>query len=861
MSRKIIPVLLFIMVGLPLFSQTAIPPATGDGTSGNPYQIATAENLVWLSFTSDVWDKHFIQTHDIDLSESSQWNGGWQPVGNVNTPFTGNYNGQGKAIYNLFINRPDNDYQGFFGLSEGGLLQNIQISNARITGYNYVAILAGKTDLISQISHCTVNGEVAGFHYTGGIAGFCTQTNIISCKTSGNLQGSYYSGGICGWLTLGTITHCHSNTSISGGVYTGGITGQNSSLIKDSYFTGNIEGALETGGIAGINAYLIKNSFYDFENSHINNECIITEGAIFQEHFEDWIANDLTLDINEYLVQEDGVYLIHSFDELKHLLPFGQINNTNYKLMDDIDLVAHQGFYIPYFRGNFNGNNHKIKNLSILESNNRYTGLFGKCANATLSNLSIEDFSIYGYIRSGGLAGEVSYTFVENCSAFGNLTSNNIESGLLVGRAIGSTIENCFSVGDLHSNSVLAGGLSGSLKESVIKNSYSLANIQNTSANTGGLAGEISWSSVISHSYYAGAINSGEPNQGGISGKTDESSEIINSFWDTEVSGIDVSAGGTGLNSEEMKNIQTYLAAGWDFINESQNGNDDIWGIDEQGIQNEGYPFLSWQNYSHVQIPVVSTLGIEELAPDYAIITAELMVPGYPAPYQHGICWNTAGNPTIADSHTENGAISQPGTFSDQAEPLSSKTQYFVRAYVLSDAGIFYGNEIEFITPAHYYTLLAEVTGNGIILVNGSDYSEPASFEEGTTLNLLAVAGEGWKFDNWSGDWETQSEQTSLVLNGNMEITANFSPATYTENSHDEGITIAPNPFSDYIQVNGAEKLTRLKLYNSSGNIILHESPVPPNLNTQSLKPGIYFLILEKLTGSFIQMKIVKGNS
>ncbi len=59
-----------VMLAISLLGQTAIAPAAGDGSSGNPYQITSIENLYWLSQqegNSDgvnlYWTRNYIQTN------------------------------------------------------------------------------------------------------------------------------------------------------------------------------------------------------------------------------------------------------------------------------------------------------------------------------------------------------------------------------------------------------------------------------------------------------------------------------------------------------------------------------------------------------------------------------------------------------------------------------------------------------------------------------------------------------------------------------------------------------------------------------------------------------------------------------
>lgn len=64
---------------------------------------------------------------------------------------------------------------------------------------------------------------------------------------------------------------------------------------------------------------------------------------------------------------------------------------------------------------------------------------------------------------------------------------------------------------------------------------------------------------------------------------------------------------------------------------------------------------------------------------------------------QHGVCWNTGGTPTTADSKTEEGAGST-GAFTSSITGLTKETKYYVRAYVTTAVGTSYGAEVEFTT-------------------------------------------------------------------------------------------------------------------------------------------------------------------
>ena len=63
-----------------------------------------------------------------------------------------------------------------------------------------------------------------------------------------------------------------------------------------------------------------------------------------------------------------------------------------------------------------------------------------------------------------------------------------------------------------------------------------------------------------------------------------------------------------------------------------------------------------------------------------------------------GVCWSTSINPTISNSHTNNG--SGTGSFTSNITGLSPFTTYYVRAYATNSNGTSYGSQLSFITIA-----------------------------------------------------------------------------------------------------------------------------------------------------------------
>ena len=156
--------------------------------------------------------------------------------------------------------------------------------------------------------------------------------------------------------------------------------------------------------------------------------------------------------------------------------------------------------------------------------------------------------------------------------------------GGLVGYNEGGNITRCCSGGTV-SGADTIGGLVGSNYEGTLTCCYSTGTVASESF-AGGLVGYNDWGSVT-HCYSTGAVSGGDE-VGGCVGTNDGS--VTGCFWDMDASGVTISAGGFGLTTAAMVKVQTYLNAGWDLVEEAENGADDIWFMPVQD-----YPRLSWE--------------------------------------------------------------------------------------------------------------------------------------------------------------------------------------------------------------------------------------------------------------------------
>ena len=121
--------------------------------------------------------------------------------------------------------------------------------------------------------------------------------------------------------------------------------------------------------------------------------------------------------------------------------------------------------------------------------------------------------------------------------------------------------------------------------------------------------------------------------------------------------------------------------------------------IDQRGVarpQGSGCDIGAYE--AQLSAPTVTTQDVTAITTTTATGNGTITDLGSPNPTAHGICWNTSGNPTTADNHTDEGAASATGPFTASMTGLSPNTTYYVRAYATNTAGTVYGNEVSFLT-------------------------------------------------------------------------------------------------------------------------------------------------------------------
>jgi hypothetical protein len=238
----------------------------GSGTAEDPYQIATAGDLIALGESPEDYDKHFILTADIDLdpnlpgrkvfdkaviapdvNDAEYWFQG--------TPFTGVFDGDGHRVSNLKVT--GRSYLGVFGqLANRAEVKDLGVVDVNVVGSgDYVGGLVGENS--GTVTCCYSTGAVSTGYYVGGLVGSNSGT-VTQCYSSGTVRGFEHVGGLAGTnhYNYGHVAYCYSSGAVAGWNDVGGLLGDNGADLGDCYSTAAVTGVplgRSVGGLVGGN--------------------------------------------------------------------------------------------------------------------------------------------------------------------------------------------------------------------------------------------------------------------------------------------------------------------------------------------------------------------------------------------------------------------------------------------------------------------------------------------------------------------------------------------------------------------------------------------------------------------------------
>ena len=398
----------------------------------------------------------------------------------------------------------------------------------RYTPYRFIR----KTNLKPTINNCYFNGNITAENTDAWLGG---------------IIGHAYNGGdgllkISNCYSIGQFYRENSNMLNAGNIVggLGGGTTSSNVITSNCYFSSESEGNAVNqsaySGCIGLKddalrscADKLGSPFVNSDNENFNDGYPVfkwqTTNVDVKQNVNSGFKGDGT---------ESNPYQISSAKNLNRLAELINDESTNplfrhayYIQTADIDLNNEDftpiGIYYgingtttsnAIFAGNYDGNYHSIKNLSISYSN-QYCGLFGRVGeyNYDNTNCEIKNLSVSGSVecysdsgKTGGIIGELAYgAAIKNCDYHGSVSSNG-KVGSIVGSVFcGGTISSCYSDANVSAESedsesggivgkisVGNNGATGSANAKVECTYYNGTLSSNNTAATGAICGNVS---------------------------------------------------------------------------------------------------------------------------------------------------------------------------------------------------------------------------------------------------------------------------------------------------------------------------------------------------------------------------------
>ena|GEM_PF-1015450 len=621
----------------------------GSGQANDPYQIATAADLILLGNSPGDYGKHFILTADVDLDPNLPGRKVFEkaivasgPSSEGGDPFTGVFDGRGHTISHLTIK--GGGYLGLFRqLASGAEIKDLGVVDVNIMGSgDDVGGLVGESR--GTVTGCYSTGLVTGHWGVGGLMGE-NRGVVTQCCSTGEVKGQSYVGGLVGYTYGGRVTGCFSSGAVSGNRCVGGLVGDNSGVVTSCYGNGEVigtgEGSWAIGGLVGDNSGSVTHCystgpvcgtsgsvgglvgwtgplaggvttacFWDTQTSgqaaSAGGEGLTTGQMQTARTFLIWGTCD-----------NEGVWTI---DEGKDCPRLGWEDRPGeaIRLARLSDLLQGTGteddpflIYTP----------EELNRVGLFPC--QWDKHFRLMADIDLSALDGKDgrpaFNIIAPGRAPGsgnfLGTPFTGVFDGNDHGIWHLTETVTDggcAGLFGGLGSGAEVKDLGVIDvNITSSGGGVGGLVGYNYASRVTQCYSTGAVTGRDYSVGGLAG---WNyGTVTQCYSAGVVRgdgyvgglvgfnwgavtgcystgpvSGTARVGGLVGY---GANVSHCLWDMEASGQATSGGGTGKNTAQMHVSQTFLDAGWDILGETANGTKNIWGISE----GKDYPRFVWQ--------------------------------------------------------------------------------------------------------------------------------------------------------------------------------------------------------------------------------------------------------------------------
>lgn len=167
-----------------------------------------------------------------------------------------------------------------------------------------------------------------------------------------------------------------------------------------------------------------------------------------------------------------------------------------------------------------------------------------------------------------------------------------------------------------------------------------------------------------------------------------------------------------------------------------------------QFIPGGGYLYYSTRNettsftFAQPYDTILTTIAPTDITAVNAIGGGMVMLPEGAHIFQYGLCWDSIPTPDINDTHTSFFNIDTTD-FISGIDGLIPSTTYYLRAYIVWDNGLYYGNEVSFTTESADSGNVPTGAINGLFSVSAT---EQVFFSKGNLQYIGSASTPYWKF-------------------------------------------------------------------------------------------------------------------
>ncbi len=792
------------------------------------------------------------------------------------------------------------------------MIENVHVSGQAQFGERCGGMVGIGHSLI--IENSTANVNVDGEDLIGGMVGILTDGEIYDSQTSGNLTGDTGVGGVVGRVNSSFLKNVSSSASLNliGGE-SGGVVGEvNSSTVDSCSFTGDFFSSdVECGGVIGIasrgviiNCYsegtlecfgtgggIVGNMTQsELSGSHsimtiktpaggggglvgVAGNSSITNSSFDGEVGEEGVATILggiiglaAFQVDIYNVTSSGIILgnENTGGVAGRLVSGSSLVNAS------SDATVKSGFKVGGIVGDIRDSSiDSVEFNGTVEGVEAVGGILGMSSGFSTNELShaINNGSVMGDIEVGGIVGrleiDLNITNVINNSAVSGISEVGgiVGSIRMAGGLFDTTfISNVLNTGNISGETRVGGIMGEHIHIGVYNNMHSTGNISGTDY-VGGYFGyfestegmieltDLHFSDSVSGEFNVGGIFGkahivqlsrisstgsviGDFSVGGIAGELD-STIVELSYFNGTIEGMDFIGGLAGqLNRSEVHN--TYVRGSM-ISPEGMAGG--IAGLGQNSIVTNSYAAVDLME-DQILNGIFSELDESEALRSYYI----------------------PGAVTTPGNGDENGILSSE---EDMTYPYSSEIYEdwdfteiwsFDYDYSVNDGFPYLSWGADTARGDFFLQIIVVEDGLGTAL--GEGY-----YDEGAAVTVEAIVDDpdNYEFVSWEDDQETVLSEDPVyeftMSGNNLTLFAVFDMISSIKDIEDFQVQMYPNPASDRVVITHAEKIEKLNLIRSNGQLIRSVYPGSDTfeLNVSDLSQGWYLIAIKGANGWMYQ--------